>query len=564
MDLGASTRYGETAPVGLREQLTNLRALLVLSILMTESPDEGQILRLAASSAPSLGSWRVAGFALEDGTWRSGVEAARSGSVPSGLARQIVELPDTGGAVEVDGAAWAWAYPLRSVSGLIGYLVAEAELAPSPEEQFLAQVVAQQTGVAMSNARLHQAERASAGALAESNAALSDTVASLRRGMQIHERLTRVAASGEGSAGIAESLHELTGLPVAVEDRFGKLRAWGGPDRPEPYPKPDPELRDQLIRRLIGETRPVRDGGRIYALAMPRPDVVGVIALVDSDGRADQSDLVALEHSATVLAVELARLRGLADAELRLRRDLLHDLLAGTDDVSAFTRAEALEYDLEAPHRVVLVAGGTSDRVEDPRLHAVRRALRELRVPNLLGRRSDAVVVLAGQDTDWEGLRQAILRESDSGPCHVAVGGRCARPSELPRSLREAQLALRLQQSLGGDERATCYDDLGVFRMFASIPDLADVETFARRWLGSLIHYDEAKNAELVHTLSQYLDHGGHYDATAAALCIHRSTLKYRLQRIRELTGLDLADPEVNFNLRLATRAWLTLAALRD
>ena len=64
-------------------------------------------------------------------------------------------------------------------------------------------------------------------------------------------------------------------------------------------------------------------------------------------------------------------------------------------------------------------------------------------------------------------------------------------------------------------------------------------------------------------TLTQYLEHGGNYDATAAVLSVHRSTLKYRLQRIRELTGLELSDPDVHFNLQLATRAWGTLLALR-
>jgi len=67
-----------------------------------------------------------------------------------------------------------------------------------------------------------------------------------------------------------------------------------------------------------------------------------------------------------------------------------------------------------------------------------------------------------------------------------------------------------------------------------------------------------------VQTLTQYLEHGGNYDATAAELSVHKSTLKYRLQRIRELTGLELNDPDVHFNLQLATRAWGTLQALHD
>jgi DNA-binding PucR family transcriptional regulator len=44
---------------------------------------------------------------------------------------------------------------------------------------------------------------------------------------------------------------------------------------------------------------------------------------------------------------------------------------------------------------------------------------------------------------------------------------------------------------------------------------------------------------------------------------VHRSTLKYRLQRIRDLTGYNLNDPDTHFNLQLATRAWATLEAMR-
>jgi DNA-binding PucR family transcriptional regulator len=64
--------------------------------------------------------------------------------------------------------------------------------------------------------------------------------------------------------------------------------------------------------------------------------------------------------------------------------------------------------------------------------------------------------------------------------------------------------------------------------------------------------------------LSRYLECGGNYTATADALALHRNTLKYRLQRIREISGHDLNDPDTRFNLQFATRAWQTLQALRD
>jgi hypothetical protein len=78
---------------------------------------------------------------------------------------------------------------------------------------------------------------------------------------------------------------------------------------------------------------------------------------------------------------------------------------------------------------------------------------------------------------------------------------------------------------------------------------------------GAVLH--ELKS-ELVRTLSVYLEQGGNYDATAEALVVHRNTLKYRLQRIRDLSGHDVNDPDSHFNLQLATRAWATLRALRS
>jgi DNA-binding PucR family transcriptional regulator len=89
------------------------------------------------------------------------------------------------------------------------------------------------------------------------------------------------------------------------------------------------------------------------------------------------------------------------------------------------------------------------------------------------------------------------------------------------------------------------------------------VERFVRRWLSSLLDYDSRKGSELVHTLSRYLECGGNYDHTALALSVHRSTLKYRLQRIRDISGHDLTDPDTTFNLQLATRAWQTLRSLQ-
>ena len=435
----------------LRGQLTNLRALLVLSILMTESADDQQILRLATSAASSLGTWQIAGFVIGDAWWagsrRCGALVSESGGPE--LAAELRALPETGGPVGSLGAVWAWAYPLRSIAGRIGYLVVHAAHEPAVEEQFLAQVLAQQTGVAVSNAQLHRRERDTAEQLAATNEAQEETVATLRRGMVIHERLTRVAAAGEGAAGIAEALHDLTGLAVAVEDRYGNLSAWAGPGQPARYPKPPAYEREQLLRRLMTAGRSVRDGGRVVALASPRPGVLGLLALMDPGRRAGTTDVMALEHGATVLAVELARLRGLADTELRVRRELVHDLLTGTGDESAYLRAEALGYDLGQPHQVAVVEVADSSPAQEEVLHATRRVLRQQQRPGLLGSMAGTVVIVTAAAAGRGGRAAARRRPRLGGPAgrHHGRAGRQPLPDRcrgrLPAAVGATPLAAR-------------------------------------------------------------------------------------------------------------------------
>ncbi|MDB5065760.1 MAG: transcriptional regulator, CdaR family [Chloroflexi bacterium] len=538
----------------LRDQLSNLRGLLLFAVLMTECDDEGQITHLATSSIPSLGTARLRALYIEGSGWQA-LDGPRAEPALSQLEAQLHSLDGVGGPVRIPGDAWAWAFALGGRTG--SFLVVGAAVEPSTENRFLLQVLAQETGVALANARLHAQERATAKRLEE-------TLGALQRSMDIHKRLTQVAVRCEGQEGLAQAIHELTGYPVAIEDRYGNLRAWAGPDRTEPYPKDPAPKREQLLRRLIREARPSRDGNRLVALARPRGDLLGVIALVDPGGDCGEHERVALEHGATILAMELARLRSLSEAELRLRRDLVESLLDGTDDETVQSRAQGLGYDLGRSHRVVIAEGRGRTRDDDVFFQAVRRASLDLSVGTLMVARKGAVLVLASQEVPWEEFRQAVLRELGGGRCRLGVGGLCERPADFARSHREAELTLRMEDACSRADRASSFDDLGVYRLFCELPDLGAVERFVRERLGGLLDYDRRKHSDLVRTLTLFLEHGGNYIATAEALFVHPSTLKYRLQRIRDLTGYDLNNPDTRFSLQLSTRAWQMVRARRE
>jgi sugar diacid utilization regulator len=368
-----------------------------------------------------------------------------------------------------------------------------------------------------------------------------------------------VSASGAGEPGIALALHQLTGLPVAIEDRFGNLRAWAGPGRPEPYPKPSGHQREELLRRAAAIPHPVRVKDRLVSLAKPRHEVLGVVALVDPGGTAGGHEIFALEYGTTVLALELSHLRNLAEVELRVHRDLVDDLIAGTDDESAYARADAIGHDLRGPHHVVMLRW-RGRQTDDDVAEAADHAATALGLNSLVSRRSEAVVLLVHGRPDGHALHRALSETLGTPAGAIGIGGQCDGPGEFPRSYSEAMRALNIRQKSRTPNGVTSFEQLGVYRILDTGQNRDEVRAFIREWLGQLLDYDRTKNSELVRTLWQYLECGGNYDETAAALVIHRSTLRYRLGRIREIADLDLNDVDSRLNLHVATRAWQVLS----
>jgi sugar diacid utilization regulator/uncharacterized protein YggU (UPF0235/DUF167 family) len=544
-----------------REQLSALRSLLVLFILLTQQDSATSILHFVANAVGSLSQCTTQGIFL-DGQWRDiwpPGEQHRLASRPAIVSANFRADATESMQIEVAEVPWSWAYSLSSAHGPSGYLVVGAEEPPDEGQRFLLQLLAQQAGVALSNVRLLTREREQAAELRAANLALA-------RSIEVHQTLTQVALRGEGQDGIAQAVHKLTGRAVAIEDRFGNLRAWAGAGRPDPYPKAGPDERDRFLSRIVAAGRPIRSGEHLSSVALLGGVPVGVLVLQDTDGTAGDAEHMAVEHASTVLAMEIARMQSVAETDAHLRANLVLALIAGTgpDDTAMLNRAQVLGYDLGRPHRVLIIEAARGKDDIDLLLHAVSRAGRQVRIGSLLAPRLRDVVVLADTDTPWEEFRQTVATGLQGAISRMGVGGRYTHTVDLPRSYREAQLALQIQKTIGGPEQATVFGDLGVYQLLATSDDVSAIEEFVHRWLGPLTDYDIVHGTQLVLTLSEYLDHGGSYNASATALSVHRNTLKYRLRRIRDVSGYDLSEPDIMFNLQLATRAWRTLQALRQ
>ncbi|MEU4120806.1 helix-turn-helix domain-containing protein [Streptomyces virginiae] len=537
-------------------------ALTVLSGALFDTLDEGEILSLAMDHIDASGPYSAeAGYLKMDGDL---VPSPRNGQVHAvAVDRRVRELAGEDGPVTVPGWPWGRALGLRGIERLHGYLVVTSPSLPTEAERSLLATLVRHTAAALSVAFAHRRQREDAlelHRLREERTALQgrliSVVAELGYEQAVHALMADVAASGGGEEATTRALHALTGLPALVEDRFGRLRSWTGPGRPDPYPEPDPVRQDEMLHAVARRAGPVRVKDRLVTLVRPHGEILGVLALVDVRGEADEHTLRALEDGAAWLAPELAHLRNLAEVESRLHRELADDLLAGTDEPSAYARSEAVGHDLHRRHYVVVVQW--SNRTADGSFaQTVGRAASAVGMHALLTRRSDHVVLVTDDRPHARALYEALARETGTRSGTIGVSAPCDSLDDIPQRYQEAQRALEVRRHSRGEHYGTTFfDELGLYRILGPGNDYRELETFVHDWLGQLIDYDSRHHTAMVETLSQYFDCGGNYDETAESLAIHRSTLRYRLQRIRDISGNDLADVEDRLNLQVATRVW--------
>jgi sugar diacid utilization regulator len=534
---------------------------MVLSRTLFDTPDEGEILRLAMDHIAAAGPYSAeAGYLEVDGDLVPGPRNRQTHA--SAVNRRVRELAGQDGPVTVPGRPWGRALGLRGLDRLHGYLVVTSRSRPTEAERSLLATLVRHTAAALSVAFAYRRQREDAlelHRLRDERTALQrqliSVVAELRYQRAVHALMADVTASSGGEDAITRALHRLTGFPALVEDRFGRLRSWTGPSRPDPYPEPDPVRQDEMLHAVARQAGPVRIKDRLITLVRPHGEILGVLALVDARDEADEHTVLALEHAAASLAPELAHLRNLAEAELRLHRGLVDDLLAGTDEASAYARSEAVGHDLHRSHYIVVVQW-PNRTADDSFAQTVGRAASGVGMRSLLTRRSDHVVLVADDRPHARALYEALARETGTRSGTIGVSAPCDSLDDIPHHYEEAQRAMEVRRHSRERYGTTFFDELGLYRILGPGNDYRELETFVQEWLGQLIDYDSRHHTAMVETLSRYFDCGGNYDETAGSLAIHRSTLRYRLQRIRDISGNDLANVEDRLNLQVATRVW--------
>ncbi len=277
---------------------------------------------------------------------------------------------------------------------------------------------------------------------------------------------------------------------------------------------------------------------------------------------------------ATLLGLEVERARAPEWASDEAAGELVRAILTRevTDRGDIVARAAELGARVEAGAGVVIArAIPHAAQTGDWRARVLTVSLRALRaVANgtlsaLNGEEGAQITAIVPTDDETVLARAAVsLRRELDGAlagfhAFVARSRWVADPADLYRAGKEATLAANVGEAEG--TALLAFEDTGSYRLLlpAMSEDPSELERFYDETVAPLAAYDEQYETDLVTTVEAYLDNDGNVTPTAEQLFTHRHTIRYRLERVRDLSGHDMSSTEGREKLGLGLKAMRVL-----
>ena len=412
--------------------------------------------------------------------------------------QSLLALPVVGRSGEVIGVITAHTEAPREFSDdEVDFLVASAALVAS----------------AIENARLYEEARLRVAEL-EQLTELAEAIA----GAGALEELLRTVVSGARPLLAARACHVYLLDPGSEEL-----------ERVASDPEPG-SARDKLGLAELGPE--LARGGRSTRVAVPLVADDELIGLLVAEGS------VRVELGRTVasqVAVGLKKVQVIEQlTEKNLIKDFFEELSGGRPRGDLEGRATRLGCDLSKPHAVL---------VAEPANDALERALRLAAPGSLVDRREHSLRVLVNlSTTSFDSFLERLQRIHGelAEPASVGVSSMCEGEESFADGFAEAQQALLGTVVLRGGPAVLSYEDLGAYKYLLRVAVDGGIRDATVDAVSRLAEYDAQRGSQLVLTLEEFLRRHGNISQTSETLFVHPNTLRQRLRRIAELSGLDL------------------------
>jgi purine catabolism regulator len=423
--------------------------------------------------------------------------------------------------------------------------------------------------------------------------ALTDIVnrqsAVLERAEEIHRVFMRIVLEGGGLPEITEKLSQLIEGAVVVLDDDGRVLAASGLAEVAGLLATAGLLgedgRIDIGDAVVPETRVLASGGVRCALAPVLAGSMrhGRVLAVEGERPLQHDALIALEHAATVIALDAAKQLAVTAVERKYQSDFLHELLSGRvrEVQEVLSRSRSLGWDLDRPLAVVVAElerapGAEPSGPEEQRLRARladawTSAVRDCDPgAAVAGFATDLVAVVGVPDRRDEAavsLARSIAEGLSRRSRHLlsfGVSRPVATPVEVATAYDQATKALQIGRRIHGQGAVTRFDSLGVFRLLSLIDDAEELRSFALETLGPLLVLDPADRDDLLRTLEALVECNLNVARAARRLYFHYNTLRYRITKLERLLGPFTTDPDLCLQIGLALQIIRIREVLQD
>lgn len=455
------------------------------------------------------------------------------------------------GAVAEEGLVSILGTPMRLGSRVIGVLFAanRSERPFVQEEVALLCSLAAHAAVAIDNARLLAETRVALEELGQANAEIRARGAAVERAARAHDQMTGLVVRGGGVEDVAAVAVDLLGGTLFVLDADGHQLAAVGPRAPLTAAEAATAAAAAAASASLGRT--VQRGSLQVVSVAAGAEALGTLVL-RTDADLDPMDQRILERAALVTALLLLFRRSVAEAEGRVRGELLDDLMTGrvSDSEALRTRAKRLGVDVSAPH-VVVVARHRAPEQSRAAFWAASYATLEHGLAATRG--SEVILLLPGDHPDAVARHVAKELSASLGlPATAGAAGPVHELGGVREACQEARRCTEALEALGRTGDGASAAELGFVGLL--IGDDRDVTGFLTRTLGPVLDYDRRRGTGLTETLRTYFGTGSSLAKTAERLHIHVNTVTQRLERIGRLLGADWQEPDRALELQLALR----------
>lgn len=530
----------------------------------------------------------AAGHCSDEGDITEAVKRQESGVAGDRFSREVI---DTGRPVLIDDVAndprphrrtmehWRvhamLGVPLVFDGEVIGLLFVDnkdREHLYTQEDIEIAEMFAQLSALFISQAMLNVRLRSQASEIARSR----NTLAYLA---DVHRKLTNAVLEGADIRSVVTLLSELSAKPVVLYDEDFRVLTWAAPptlglDRP-------PVISDQIrsmpsVKAELAALSPERPSTVVpptLSVGLGRRHLMcrlviegqsnGYLGIVEVGRSLETVDANLAEHGATVLSLQILSERRQIETQGQARDDYLSDLLRNTRDKEhLLRRGPQFGIDLTHPHVLVRFALST-----DPRMTAsAAQRLVTRRFREILGIDEPAAVKLpgsiivlvplpdGGSAEELRTVRERVGQVQTSLQPHLATGatvisGVCRDVTDFPPASREMREVADIARSFEWSDGVLDVTELGLFRVVVSSGRVKEAVRFAHDYVHAV---QGADDGVLLETWRAFVAAEGRVQGAAAALDVHENTVRYRMGKVKELTGLDPTSLDVLLSARLA------------